>query len=56
MESPSRKDIALITEKFDKETKPSFITNKRDYWIQFTSSSVEDAKYDIYQGQLRVSG
>ncbi|PPQ91153.1 hypothetical protein CVT25_003058 [Psilocybe cyanescens] len=49
-------DVGLITERFDKKTKPGFRNDEDDCWIQFTAVREKDLKLGIRSGQLKVSG
>lgn len=49
-------DVDLITDKFDKKTKPSFTSDEDDYWIQFAGIREKDPDLNIRSGQLKISG
>jgi len=55
-ESRYEEDVDLITERFDKKTKPSFRNVGDNYWIQFSGAREKDAALNIKAGQLRVQG
>lgn len=49
-------DVGLITDRFDKKTKPAFRSQDDDYWIQFAAMREKDPELGIRAGQLKVKG
>ena len=49
-------DVGLISDRFDKRTKPVFRNQEGDYWIQFAGRRDNDPELGIRAGQLKVKG
>lgn len=49
-------DVGLISDRFDKRTKPAFRNQEDDYWIQFGGMRDKDQELGIRAGQLKVKG
>jgi len=51
-----KEDVGLITERFDKKTKPAFRNEEDDYWIQFAAMREKEPQLGIRAGQLKIKG
>ncbi|PFH47738.1 hypothetical protein AMATHDRAFT_151443 [Amanita thiersii Skay4041] len=52
----TEEDIDAMVNIFDKNTKPSFKSTTKSYWIKFGRASDNDPKYGIRSGTIKLNG